>query len=196
MIKPLHARWLGIPRFNNANRLTEIGFIMKWWPPVYRHIMQFAVAVCLLCSVHAAAAVPGAPTIGAISVGDGAVSVSFTAPSDNGGSAITGYVVTVENDGRTVTGISTPILVNGLTNGTSYRFNVAASNADGTGPVSAWSMAVRPFFRPIITASNVTLSGGTGINGVRASSRACCAQPQMMRMARTTRFVSWEPKAC
>ncbi len=138
---------------------------MKWWPPVFRHIMQFAVALCLLCSVHAAAAVPGAPTIGAISVGDGAVSVSFTAPADNGGSAITGYVVTVENDGRTVTGISTPIFVNGLTNGTSYRFNVAASNADGTGPVSAWSMAVRPFFRPIITASNVTLSGGTGING-------------------------------
>ncbi len=112
-----------------------------------------------------AATVPGAPTIGSISVGNQAVSVSFMAPADNGGSPITSYVVTIENDGRTIVGTSSPILVTGLTNGTSYRFNVAATNAVGTGPVSAWSVAVRPFFRPVVTASNVTLSGGSGTNG-------------------------------
>ncbi len=112
-----------------------------------------------------AATVPGAPTIGAISVGNQAVSVSFMAPADNGGSPITSYVVTIENDGRTIVGTSSPILVTGLTNGTSYRFNVAATNAVGTGPVSAWSVAVRPFFRPVVTASNITLSGGSGTNG-------------------------------
>jgi hypothetical protein len=139
---------------------------MKLWMPVYRRFYQLSLWLLLLTSAFAqAATVPGAPTIGSISVGNGAVSVSFTPPSDNGGAAITSYIVTVDLDGRTITGTGTPILVTGLTNGTTYRFNVAAVNAEGTGPVSAWSAPVRPFFRPIITPSNITLSGGTGTNG-------------------------------
>lgn len=139
---------------------------MKHWLPVYRRFYQLCLWLFLIGSAAAqAATVPGAPTIGTISVGNGAVSVSFTAPSDNGGAAITSYIVTIDLDGRTITGTGTPILVTGLTNGTTYRFNVAAVNSEGTGPVSAWSAPVRPFFRPIITPSNITLTGGTGTNG-------------------------------
>ena len=56
--------------------------------------------------------------------------VSFTSPSDNGGSVITGYRVQ-SNDGIGASGTSSPITVTGLTNGTSYTFNVWAINALG-----------------------------------------------------------------
>ena len=50
--------------------------------------------------------VPGAPTIGAATAGNGQASVTFTAPGDNGGSQITGYTVTCvsSNGGATGTG--------------------------------------------------------------------------------------------
>src|SRR5690606_675094 len=72
---------------------------------------------------------PDAPTIGTATAGDGQVSVSFTAPADDGGSAITGYTVTSSPGGVTATGASSPITVTGLTNGTAYTFSVTATNA-------------------------------------------------------------------
>jgi hypothetical protein len=76
--------------------------------------------------------------------------VSFTAPADDGGSAVTGYTVTATdtttagNGGQTVTGSSSPLTVTGLTNGDSYTFTVQAVNAAGLGPASAPSAAVTP----------------------------------------------------
>jgi large repetitive protein len=52
------------------------------------------------------------------------------APSDVGGSAVTGYVAT-SNDGIGATGSASPITVTGLTNGTPYTFRVWALNAFG-----------------------------------------------------------------
>jgi hypothetical protein len=76
--------------------------------------------------------------------------VSWTAPS-NGGSAITSYTVTpfigpAAQAPTTVTGSppATSTTVSGLTNGTTYTFTVTATNAIGTGPVSAPSNAVTP----------------------------------------------------
>jgi hypothetical protein len=42
----------------------------------------------------AAATVPAAPTIGTATAGDGQATVTFTAPANDGGSAITSYTVT------------------------------------------------------------------------------------------------------
>ena len=75
--------------------------------------------------------VPGAPT-GVVGVrGDGAVTVSWTAPVSNGGSGITGYTVTpfigtVAQPVTTVTGDppAASVTVTGLTNGTAYTFKV------------------------------------------------------------------------
>ena len=87
---------------------------------------------------------PGAPTIGTATAGDASASVTFTAPTNNGGSAITSYTVTSSPGGITGTGASSPITVSGLTNGTAYTFTVTATNATGTGPASAASNSVTP----------------------------------------------------
>jgi hypothetical protein len=75
-------------------------------------------------------------------------SVSFDAPVDNGGSAITSYTVTAWTGGSataiTATGPSSPIVVTGLTNGTAYTFKVHATNAAGNGPESIASNSVTP----------------------------------------------------
>jgi len=88
--------------------------------------------------------IPLAPTIGMATAGNAQASVAFTAPSNTGRPAITSYTVTSTPGSFTGTGGASPIVVTGLTNGTSYTFKVTATNADGTGPESAASNAVVP----------------------------------------------------
>lgn len=90
----------------------------------------------------AAATAPGAPTIGTATAGDGTVSVAFTAPASNGGSAILDYQVLLST-GQTATGASSPISV-AAPNGTPVTATVRARNAVGYGPASAASNSVTP----------------------------------------------------
>jgi hypothetical protein len=90
------------------------------------------------------ATIPGAPVIGKATVGDGQAKVTFTPPAFNGGSAITSYTVTSTPGGFTATKASSPITVNGLTQGISYTFNVVATNVLGTSVPSAESNSVIP----------------------------------------------------
>ena len=71
------------------------------------------------------------------------VTVSFAAPSDVGGATITGYRVQ-SNDGIGASGSASPITVTGLTNGTSYTFNVWAINPFGWSSPSDASASVAP----------------------------------------------------
>jgi hypothetical protein len=97
----------------------------------------------LLTATYNLLQVPGAPTIGTATGGNAQASVTFTAPSDVGGGAITSYTV-VSSGGQVGTGSSSPITVTGLTNGQSYTFTVYANNAYGPGDVSAASNSVTP----------------------------------------------------
>ncbi|MBS2022738.1 MAG: fibronectin type III domain-containing protein, partial [Deltaproteobacteria bacterium] len=112
---------------------------------------------------------PQPPTGVSATAGDTQVSVSFTAPVNNGGSAITGYTVTVYNASTNAVLASTstaasPATVTGLTNGTAVYAKVSATNlyVDGSHPAlqSAASGSVTPAGKPFAP---------TGVSGTRGN---------------------------
>lgn len=106
-------------------------------------------------AAYVPATVPGAPTAVTATAGDTQASVSFTAPSSNGGAVITGYTVTVSPaDVPPVNGVGSPIVVTGLTNGQAYTFTVSATNSVGTGASSAVSNSITPAMSQTITFLN------------------------------------------
>ena len=90
--------------------------------------------------------VPGAPTNVTVVAGNAQATVSFTAPSSNGGNSITGYTVASSPGYITNSGLSSPITVTGLSNGSRYTFIVFATNAMGNSSASVISSAVTPDF--------------------------------------------------
>jgi hypothetical protein len=100
----------------------------------------------------------GAPVIGTATAGNGSATIAFTAPSHNGGLIVSGY--TVDCDGHTARGTSSPITVSGLTNGSVYTCTVTATNGVGTSTSSAASNAVSPAV-PATTFTLTTASSPT-----------------------------------
>lgn len=96
---------------------------------------------------------PNAPTNVVGTGADSTASVTWTEPSNTGGTAITGYIVYV-NDGTSDTEYSTSTkpfqLPDGvLINNKPYTFAVKAINNSGPGTKSAYSAPVRPFGTPL-----------------------------------------------
>jgi hypothetical protein len=86
------------------------------------------------------ASTPAAPTNLSITSGNQQLSVSFIAGS-NGGSAITNYQYSI-NNGTSYTSVSpsqttSPIVITGLVNGTTYSIKIRAINTIGAGTPSA-----------------------------------------------------------
>lgn len=111
---------------------------------------------------------PGAPTSVAGTGADSSVSLSWSAPSSNGGSAVTDYLIEYASGGSYSTFLdgqssNTSTSVTGLTNGTAYTFRVSAINAAGTGLASTASSGLTPLTVPSVpqnlsaTASNQTV---------------------------------------
>ena len=92
-----------------------------------------------------ASTVPDAPTAVTAISGDGRALLRWSAPTANGGSAITGYTATSSPGGITCSTTSgTSCIAAGLANGNEYTFTVIATNAIGNSAVSATSNAVTP----------------------------------------------------
>ncbi|MEK4351436.1 S-layer homology domain-containing protein [Paenibacillus sp. FSL R5-0475] len=87
---------------------------------------------------------PGIPTSVTATAENGKAIITFTPPVNDGGSEITGYIVTAHPGGLTVTGNGSPLTISGLTNGTSYTFTVQAINKAGFSESSAESNTVIP----------------------------------------------------
>src|SRR6185436_4357696 len=118
-------------------------------------------------SITIAATVPGAPTIGSATPGNGQATISFSAPASNGGSAITGYTATCNPGGFTGSGPASPVTVTGLSNGTSYTCSVRAQNSVGLGTASA-TVGVTP----ALSGAEIWQSTCTGCHGVEPPSGA------------------------
>lgn len=105
-------------------------------------------------SVPPAPTVPGVPTSVAGVAGDGLATLSWVAPESDGGTTVTGYQVRVSNDDGAVwvvdpagcagVGAVLSCTATGLTNGTSYVFQVLAKNSVGDGQWSSSSEVVTP----------------------------------------------------
>jgi len=79
---------------------------------------------------------PGAPTSLTSMAGDAQVTLSWKAPSSNGGAAIDYYVV--YQNGKDVAHVkATSTVVKGLNNGVTYSFAIAAHNSAGIGTLSS-----------------------------------------------------------
>jgi uncharacterized repeat protein (TIGR02543 family) len=120
------------------------------------------------------AGVPSAPAnVVAVTTGSN-MRISFDASADNGGSAITSYVITSSPAGATCTvgANATTYTCTGLTAGTNYTYTVKAVNSKGQSSASLASTAVTAVAAPsapqsvsaVITAGTTTLSATVSFN--------------------------------
>jgi hypothetical protein len=101
---------------------------------------------------------PGPPQNVTAVAGINQAGVTFSAPVSDGGSPVMKYTVTTSPGGLTASTTSvTPVLINGLVNGTAYTFTVTATNAYGTSNPSTPSAAVTPRGPPN-APTNITAS--------------------------------------
>jgi hypothetical protein len=109
---------------------------------------------------------------GFVVAGEKSASVSWVAPTSDGGSALLDYTVTAYNaltnvaTGNVCTtpnGITRTCTVTGLTNGVAYYFKISARNAMGSGAMSLATNSVTPLdvTPPILTLTSPSASQST-----------------------------------
>ncbi len=114
---------------------------------------------------------PRPPTITSLTSTTSSITANFTAPGNNGGAPITGYLLTCKNTSSgvssTATGTTSPITLSGLTSGATYSCTEQAQNAVGYGSSSAASTVTLTLVVPGVP-TNVVFSQ-LGNNKIQAS---------------------------
>jgi gliding motility-associated-like protein len=126
----------------------------------------------------ASSTTPEAPTITSITSGSGSVTVNFTAPTSDGGQPITNYEYSIDGGTNWVAAspvdTTTPLVISGLTIGTTYPIRIRAVNSIGSGAQSNSVNGAPIAVAPVITSFTPTTAGtgetvvitGTGFAGV------------------------------
>jgi len=96
---------------------------------------------------------PNAPIPGTPVAGDSSADIPVTPPINTGGSAVTSYTAISTPGSFTGTSATSPVSVTGLTNGSSYTFQVWATNSYGPSAFSAATGSVTPSLQRGIFAS-------------------------------------------
>ena len=106
-----------------------------------------------------------AVTIDGIVASNRTLTVTFTAPDDDGGSPITGYEYSIDGGKTwlTVPGAASPLVIEGLINGTDYSVQVRAVTAAGAGEASTATTGA-PVLAPVTNAGGgiPNLASGQG----------------------------------
>ncbi|TCN00555.1 putative peptidase [Paenibacillus sp. BK033] len=115
---------------------------------------------------------PGAPGDFKATAGDGQVTLSWTAPADDGGSAIVGYKVWYGSVTLVTLGAAeTKYTFTGLTNDQAYTFKIVAVNAKGEGAEIRATATPTKTTTPTVPNPSGGNSGNTG-NGTDAGSKS------------------------
>ena len=150
------------------------------WRQIYRTILVLAVLLINACGGGSSStvgsgsgitvSVPGAPVGVSTNAGNAATTVSFSAPSSDGGATISSYTascVSGASAALSTLGAASPLSVSGLTNGLTYTCTVIASNSAGNSAASASATAT-----PSAPASGTSVSYSTPtpfVNAVQTS---------------------------
>lgn len=119
--------------------------------------------------------VPNAPTAVVATPGNTTVSVQFTPPLNNGGSAITGYTATC--GALSNTGSAAPIVVSGLGTGIAVTCTVIATNVRGNSVASAPSNSVIPGQLPGAPSIGTAVAGNGQVSVVFSAPAANGGSP-------------------
>ena len=148
---------------------------------------------------------PTAPQSVVAVAGDTQATVSWSAPANNGGSAVTDYVVEYSVSGSATwsvfnDGVSTSLstTVTGLINDTSYSFRVSALNAINTGATALASTSITPVTTTTTTTTSTTTTTTTTTTTVAPAtttpSTTTTVVPQVL-IARTIPTIVVQPFA-
>ena len=130
---------------------------------------QVQVAITEDPAVVVAMTTAAAPTaVVATSVDAASALISWSAPTNNGGSAITRYVATSSN-GQSCSSLATSCVVSGLSSNVDYTFTVVANNEVGSSQASRPSAVLRLIAPMSSTASTTIPLNNTPVTSVVAT---------------------------
>ena len=152
-----------LPAGGDAMRQSTMRTSRRGSIPAVMALVLSAGFTALSPAAFADASYPDSPTSVSVVPGNATLSVSWSAPADNG-SAITGYSVTADDGVDTPStcnsdASTTTCVVTGLTNATAYAVTVTATNDIGTSDPSS-SVSGTPAAQAPSTVSGVLVTSG------------------------------------